>query len=58
MEMPYINLTMQEYVLNSPMIFIPMGSVDVVLGTQWVQSLGMMAFNFHKLFMKFSWKEK
>ena len=27
-----INLTMGEYVLNSPMIAIPMGSVDVVLG--------------------------
>jgi hypothetical protein len=26
-----INLTMGEYVMNSPMIFIPMGGVDVVL---------------------------
>jgi hypothetical protein len=29
-----INLTMGEYVMNSPMISIPMGSVDVVLGIQ------------------------
>ena len=27
-----ITLTMGEYVLNSPMISIPMGGVDVVLG--------------------------
>ena len=31
-----INLAMGEYVLNSPMISIPMGGVDVVLGVQWL----------------------
>ena len=41
-----INLTMGEYVLNSPMMAIPMGGVDVVLVFQWLQSLGTMAFNF------------
>ena len=49
-----INLTMGEYVLNSPMLAIPMGGVDVVLGVQWLQSLGTVAFNFLELFMKFS----
>jgi hypothetical protein len=29
-----INLTIGEYVMNSPMISIPMGGVDVVLGIQ------------------------
>ena len=53
-----INLDTGEYVLNSPMISIPMGGVDVVLGVQWLQSLGTMAFNFQKLFMKFSWEGK
>jgi hypothetical protein len=43
-----INLTMGEYVMNSPMISIPMGGVDVVLGVQWLQSLGTMDFNFRK----------
>ena len=47
-----INLTMGEYVLNSPMISIPTGSVDIVLGVQWLQSLGTMDFNFQNLFMK------
>jgi hypothetical protein len=49
-----INLTMGEYVMNSPMIAIPMGGANVVLGIQWLQSLGTMAFNFQELFMKFS----
>ena len=53
-----INLTMGEYVLNSPMISIPMGGDDVVLGFQWLQSLGTMAFNFQNPFIKFSWEEK
>ena len=35
-----IKLTMGGYVLNSPMISIPMGGVDVVLGVQWLKSLG------------------
>jgi hypothetical protein len=53
-----INLIMGEYVMNSPIIFIPMGGVDVVLGFQWLQSLGTMAFNFQELFMKFSLEGK
>jgi hypothetical protein len=53
-----INLTMGEYVLNSPMITIPMGGVDVVLGVQWLQSLGTVAFNFQEFFIKLSWEGK
>ena len=49
---------MGEYVLNSPMTAIPMGGVDVVLGVQWLQSLGTLDFNFHKLFMTFSQEGK
>ena len=49
-----IKLSMGEYVLNSPMLSIPMGGADVVLGVQWLQSLGTIAFNFQELFMKFS----
>ena len=40
---------MEEYVLNSPMIVIQMGGVDVVLGVQWLQSLGTMALNFQEM---------
>jgi hypothetical protein len=49
-----INLTMGEYVMNSPIIDIPIGGVDVLLGIQWLQSLGTMDFNFQELFMKCS----
>ena len=38
-----ISLTVAEYVLNSPIISITMGGADVVLGVQWVQSLGNQA---------------
>jgi hypothetical protein len=53
-----INLTMGEYVMNSPMIIIRMGGVDVVLGVQWLQSLRTMAFNFKKISRNFHWKER
>ena len=53
-----IKLTMGEYVLNSPMLSIPMGVVDIELGVQWLQSLGMIAFNFQELFFKFLQKER
>ena len=47
-----IKLDMGEYVFNSRMLYIPMGGVDVVLGVQCLQSLGMVAFNFRELFLK------
>ena len=49
---------MGEYVLTSPMLSIPMGGADVVLGVQWLQSLGTIAFNFQELFIKFSTEGK
>ena len=44
---------MGEYVLNSPMLSIPMGVADVVLGVQRLQYLGLVAFNFQEIFLKF-----
>ena len=40
------------------MLSIPMGGDDVVLGVQWLQPLGTIAFNFQELFMKFSMEGK
>jgi len=53
-----IKLSMGEYVLNSPMLSIPMGGDDVLLGVQWLQSLGTINFNFQELFFKFFWEGK
>ena len=53
-----IKLSMGEYVLNSPMISIPMGGADVVLRVQWLQSLGTISFNFQEFFMKLFWEGK
>ena len=47
-----IKLTMGEYVLNIPILSIPMGGADVVLRVQWLQYLGTIAFNFQELFLK------
>ena len=32
--------------------------VDVVLGVEWLQDLGMVAFNFHEIFLKLFSKGK
>jgi hypothetical protein len=53
-----IKLNMGEYLWDSPMIAIEMGGVDVVLGVQWLQSLGKMALNFQYFFMIFSLEGK
>ena len=45
-----IKLSMGEYVLNSPMLSIPMGGADIILGVPWLQYLGMVAFNFQEIF--------
>jgi len=45
-----IKLLVGEYVLTSPMLSSLMGVVDVVLGVQWLQSLVIIAFNFHEIF--------
>eukprot|EP00253_Pinus_taeda_P006672 PITA_06672 len=53
-----IKLSMGQYVFTSSMLSIPMGGADVVLGIQWLQSLGTIAFNFQELFIKFSTEGK
>jgi hypothetical protein len=53
-----IKLNMGEYLLDSPMISIQMGGVDVVLGVQWLQSLGIVSLNFQDIFMRFSLEGK
>jgi hypothetical protein len=45
---------MGEYFLDSPMITIQNGGVDVVLGIQWLQSFRTVALNFQDIFIRFS----
>lgn len=40
------------------MLSIPMGGADVLLGVQWLQSLGMIAFNFQDLGIFFGKERK
>jgi hypothetical protein len=53
-----IKLTMGECLLDSPIIAIKMGGVNIILGVQWLQSLGTYALNFHELFMRLSLEGK
>jgi len=49
---------MEKYVLNSLVLVIPMGGIDVVLGVQWLQYLGMVAFNCQEIFLIFFRNER
>eukprot|EP00253_Pinus_taeda_P003546 PITA_03546 len=49
-----IKPSMGKYVLTIPILSIPMGGANVVLGVQWLQPLGTIASNFQEIFMKFS----
>ena len=49
---------MGECVLNSPMLSIPMGGVDFLLGLQWLQSLGTVSFNLQEIFLYFFLERK
>ena len=49
---------MSEYVFNSPILSIAVGGVDVVLGVQWLQYLGMIPYNFQEIFLKNFWEGK
>ena len=40
------------------MLSIPMGSVDIVLGVQWLQYLGTIDINFQELLFIFIWEGK
>jgi hypothetical protein len=44
---------MEEYSLEILIYGIPIGGVDVVLGIQWLRTLGTISTNYKELFMRF-----
>ena len=42
-----VKLQMQEYNLESYFFVVPLGGFDVVLGIQWLQTLGTYSANHH-----------
>ena len=48
-----VKLQMQEYNLESNFFAVPIGGVDVVLGIQWLQTLGTYSANHQEHFIEF-----
>ena len=53
-----VKLQMLEYNLESDFFAVPLGGVDVVLGIQWLQTLGTYSANHQEHFIKFKWLGK
>ena len=53
-----VKLQMQEYNLEYDFFAVPLGGVDVVLGIQWLQTLGTYSANHQEHFIKFKWLGK
>jgi hypothetical protein len=48
-----VKLQIQDYNLESQFYIVSLGGVDVVLGVQWLQTLGTYFVNHQKHFIKF-----
>ena len=51
-----VKLQIQDYNLESEFYAVPLGGVDVVLGIQWLQTLGTYSANHQEHFIKFKWQ--
>ena len=54
----HFKLQMQEYNLESDLFVVHLGGVDVVLGIQWLHTLGTYSANHQEHFIKFKWLGK
>ena len=50
-----VKLQIQDFSLESSFFTVPLGGVDVVLGVQWLRTLGTYAANHQVQFIKFKW---
>jgi hypothetical protein len=53
-----VKLQIQYFNLESELYTVPLAGVDVILGFQWLQTLGTYSFNHQEHFIKFKWKGK
>jgi len=53
-----VKLSMGHYTLKSDMYTLPLGGCDIVLGVQWLRTLGTMQWNFAELWMTFQIDEQ
>jgi hypothetical protein len=53
-----VKLQIQDFNLESKLYTVPLGGVDVVLGVQWLQTLGTNSVNHHEYFIQFKWHGK
>jgi len=51
-----VKLQISDYNLESGFYTVPLGGVDIVLGIQWLQTLGTYSANHQKQFIKFKWE--
>ena len=53
-----VKLQLQEYNLESDFLVVPLGGLDVVLGIQWLETLGTYSANRQEHFIQFNWLGK
>ena len=49
-----VRIYIGDYTLRSNMFSMPLGGCDVILGTQWLRTLGPILWDFVELWMQFS----
>lgn len=53
---PNLTWEMQGHTFSHPIRLLVMGGCDMVLGADWLKTLGNILFNFEKLTMSFKWE--
>jgi hypothetical protein len=53
-----VKLQIQDFNLESKLYIVPLGGVNVVLGVQWLQTLGTYSINHEEHFSQFKWQGK